>query len=203
MATLFEELQALVRQLEADQIEYALCGGLVHSIYGTPRATVDIDLLIRAGDWKRFQKSAAMLGFTGVLKTLRFGRGKVEIRRLYKVGDDREQLVVDALVVTAALIKIWRSRCQLPWENGYLSIASRDGVIMLSRICGRRGWPTSLAYLAVDTEQMNGVDMSRIAVTARLVRASQLRDLCLSLGRAGEKLRASEPKIKLPSKPTK
>jgi hypothetical protein len=34
--------------------------------------------------------------------------------------------------------------------------------------------------------------MSSEAITRRLRQVSELRDLCLSLGRAGEKLRASE-----------
>jgi hypothetical protein len=51
---------------------------------------------------------------------------------------------------------------------------------------------------------MNKVDMSAQAITARLKRASQLRDLCLSLGKAkfvepepakpGSKKRPASPK---------
>jgi hypothetical protein len=48
-------------------------------------------------------------------------------------------------------------------------------------------------------DKIKDVDMSAQAITRRLRQVSELRDLCLSLGRAGEALRKSEP----PSKPKK
>ena len=45
---LIAELEQLVDALHADAAEYALCGGLALAVHGHPRATKDIDLLVRA-----------------------------------------------------------------------------------------------------------------------------------------------------------
>src|SRR5690349_18713663 len=117
MPTLFDELKAVLCRLETDKIEYALCGGLALAIHGLPRATVDIDLLLRSEDWERLQESAGKLGFNLPASPMHFGGGKVEIRRVSKIHN-QQVLTLDALLVTADLEEIWASRQQLPWENG-------------------------------------------------------------------------------------
>lgn len=47
MVDLFDELNQIVSSLEASEIEYAVCGGLALTIHGFPRATFDIDILLR------------------------------------------------------------------------------------------------------------------------------------------------------------
>jgi len=43
----YEELKTLITRLNEARIEYALGGGLALALYGIPRATVDLDLLIQ------------------------------------------------------------------------------------------------------------------------------------------------------------
>jgi hypothetical protein len=136
MPTLFDELKALLRQLQTDKVEYALCGGLALAVHGLPRATVDIDLMIHSQDWDQLQKSAKKLGFTLPAAPMHFGGGKVEIRRVSKI-QEKQVLTLDALLVTPALEEIWASRRQLPWENGKVWVISRDGLIALKKISGR------------------------------------------------------------------
>ncbi len=47
MSSLITELNDVVTVLEANGIEYAVCEGLALTIHGFPRATCDLDLLIR------------------------------------------------------------------------------------------------------------------------------------------------------------
>lgn len=47
---LVEELRSITRALNEGGIEYVLCGSLTMAVYGLPRATVDIDLLIATDD---------------------------------------------------------------------------------------------------------------------------------------------------------
>jgi hypothetical protein len=44
---IYDELVAVVRALAADGVDYALVGGLAVGVWGVPRATKDIDLLVR------------------------------------------------------------------------------------------------------------------------------------------------------------
>jgi len=45
---ILEELKELIKKLNQEEIEYALCGGLAMAIYALPRATLDIDILIES-----------------------------------------------------------------------------------------------------------------------------------------------------------
>ncbi len=40
------ELEALIDAFDADEVPYALCGGLALAVHGFPRQTKDIDILL-------------------------------------------------------------------------------------------------------------------------------------------------------------
>jgi hypothetical protein len=46
----FLEIKNLTAALDAAGVDYALCGGVALAIHGVPRATQDIDLLVRPED---------------------------------------------------------------------------------------------------------------------------------------------------------
>lgn len=48
LSNLIKELDEVATALDANGIEYAVCGGLALTIHGFPRATFDLDVLIRA-----------------------------------------------------------------------------------------------------------------------------------------------------------
>lgn len=60
---LLEELKNLAATLDAEGIEYALCGGLAMAIYARPRATLDIDLMIDLRSLVRTRRAVENLGF--------------------------------------------------------------------------------------------------------------------------------------------
>ena len=47
---LFEETMGLLAELERHGVPYAVAGALALAIHGVPRATTDIDLLVRRDD---------------------------------------------------------------------------------------------------------------------------------------------------------
>ncbi|MBX3228797.1 MAG: hypothetical protein KIT84_39710 [Labilithrix sp.] len=51
---LFAELRALTAALDAAGVDYALCGAVALAIHGVPRATKDIDVLVREEDLDTF-----------------------------------------------------------------------------------------------------------------------------------------------------
>ena len=63
MLDLVEELVALIDALESRRIDYAVCGGLAMAIWGLPRATVDIDLLIEPESLAAVEEVAASIGY--------------------------------------------------------------------------------------------------------------------------------------------
>jgi hypothetical protein len=64
MVDLYEEFKSMISALEQNGIDYAVCGGLAMAVWGAPRATVDIDLLILSEAFEEAKCVARSLGFT-------------------------------------------------------------------------------------------------------------------------------------------
>jgi hypothetical protein len=134
---LYEEFQKLIAALNQRQIDYALWGGLASAIYGHPRATVDIDLLIDAKSLDELLTLATTLDYTIRGLDMRFADGAVEIRRVSKIdGQTGQVLSLDLLLVTPKIRRVWESRITADWEGGSLSVVSREGLISLKQLRG-------------------------------------------------------------------
>lgn len=137
MATLLEELSELISALEDNKIEYAVCGGLALTIHGFPRATFDIDILIRAESLERAYEIAARYGYDIRGLDMSFKERAVEIRRVSKIDDDGEVLSLDLLLVTPKVEDVWETKENLIWQNRNLCIVSRSGLIKMKTLAGR------------------------------------------------------------------
>ena len=160
MLDLAAEFEAVISALAEHAIEYAVCGGLAMAIHGYPRATVDIDLLIRPQDENRVYAAVEPLGYTFRAKPMHFAKGAMEIRRVSKIDPAGDTLMLDLLLVTPSYEDVWMGREIV--ESDFGSIGALKA------------------------------EMSRAAVTLRIRRVSQLRELCLRLARAGSVLRTKK-----------
>ncbi|MGH9580658.1 MAG: nucleotidyl transferase AbiEii/AbiGii toxin family protein [Terriglobales bacterium] len=134
---LYGELKALVAALNAANVPYALCGGLAMAVHGSPRATVDIDLLILPPDVERTLAVAEKLGFKFAAQPMEFGDGAVRIRRVSKMGgEDEDPVVLDLILVTGPLQPLWEHRQQIVWESCPLHVLSRDAMIQMKSLRG-------------------------------------------------------------------
>ena len=137
MIDLYDEFRKLVGALELESIDYALCGGMAMAVHGSPRATIDIDLLIEPSSLERLIEIATQLGYTIRGKDLQFVNGAIEIRRVSKIEPTSGDLLsLDLLLVTPEVLKVWRSRITVNWEGGNLSVVSRDGLVELKKLRG-------------------------------------------------------------------
>lgn len=136
MATLLEEFTALTGEFNRLAIDYAVCGGWAMSIHGLPRATIDIDLMIRSADLEKAWTIARQLGYDVEGLPLHFDL--VEIRRISKIDQETKNLLtIDFLLVTKGLETIWNERQLIEWENGGIWTVSRKGLIELKTLAGR------------------------------------------------------------------
>lgn len=131
MLDLEEELDAVLAALDANEIEYAVCGGLAMAIHGCPRATVDIDLLVKPDDQARIFSAVEPLGFRVHARPMRFDGGAVQIRRVSKIDSDGEALMLDLLLVTSANEGAWRTRRTVTWRSRPIGVVSPEGLIAL------------------------------------------------------------------------
>ncbi|HXA19656.1 MAG TPA: nucleotidyl transferase AbiEii/AbiGii toxin family protein [Thermoanaerobaculia bacterium] len=131
MIDLAVEFEAVISALAEHGIDYAVCGGMAMAIHSLPRATVDIDLLIRPEDEERVYPAVEPLGFRIRAKPMHFDRGKMEIRRVTKIDPAGDTLMLDLLLVTSAFENVWHSRIRVDSEFGSISVVSREGLIEL------------------------------------------------------------------------
>ena len=135
MLDLYDELRALIARLEGAEVEYALCGGLAMAVYGTPRATVDIDLLTPGGSVDETMPLARRLGYTMEAAPMAFAGGAVQSRRVSKIEPESgDVLTLDLLLVTPELADVWQGRREVGWEGGRLWVVSREGLMALKSL---------------------------------------------------------------------
>ncbi len=149
MLDLYEELRAVCSALDAAGIAYALVGGLAVSIYATPRATKDIDILSHGADYPELVKTLLPLGYRDLSGAMTFAGGRLAIRRLTKLAGS-EFLVIDVLLPRADpdLEAILSRRQLIEAQSQRLWIAPLDGLIALKRL---RSSPQDLADIAALT----------------------------------------------------
>ncbi len=135
MIDLLDELKCLIAKFNQENIEYALCGGLAMAIYALPRATLDIDLLIEANSLASANHVVRDLGFTVQAAPMEFHKGEVLIHRVSKIEPGPgENLILDLLTVTPAIMSAWESRTQVEWEHGFINVVSPQGLILLKSL---------------------------------------------------------------------
>jgi hypothetical protein len=132
----YAEFVAIVGALDAAGIEYALCGALALAVHGVPRATKDIDLIARKEDEQRIREVAKQTGFTFEALPMEFSGSGIEVQRFTKLVDGRP-LMLDVLWLNSKLQAVWDDRERVPWQDGTLSVVSRDGLITLKLTAGR------------------------------------------------------------------
>ena len=131
----YGELTALIAALERRSLDYALCGGVALAIHGAPRATQDIDLLLRPEDLPTLREIARELGFALESFPMEFASG-VTIQRFTKLVEE-QPFMLDVLLVGGAIEAVWNARLSTSFEGGTVKVVSREGLISLKLAAGR------------------------------------------------------------------
>lgn len=138
MATLLQEFTDFVAALNRRQLAYAVCGGWAMTIHGCPRATIDIDVMVRGEDLAGAWRIAEDLGYNVEGLPLHFHDGAIDIRRISKIDAETKVIfTIDFLLVTDATRQVWQNRENVEWEHGAISTVSRAGLIQLKKLSGR------------------------------------------------------------------
>ncbi len=126
------ELKNLIKVLDKEKIDYALCGGLALAVYARPRATLDIDIMVQPDLLDKIKQLVADLGFNIPAMPMTFKGSVVKIHRMTKIDNESgEHLPLDLLIVTPETRICWDSRISVEWEGGILKVLSPKGLIML------------------------------------------------------------------------
>ena len=132
---LYDELLLVVRALDEDGVDYALVGGLAVGVWGAPRATKDIDLLVRAADVALAKTALRSRGYTLEALPMQFTDG-MQMQRVSKLVEG-QLVTVDLILVDHNLEPIWQSRQRRAIESAELSVVSREALIAMKVAAGR------------------------------------------------------------------
>lgn len=136
MIDLYAELKSVLHALDAAGVPYAVCGGLALMVYQRPRATVDIDLILLPEFADACTQALAPRGFRAHPRPIRLAASGIEMLRFYKVAPSTPDVLnLDCLLTTHPTVtEAWRSRVQLPFEDGTIWVVSAAGLIALKRL---------------------------------------------------------------------
>jgi hypothetical protein len=137
MLDLFDEFNKLVARFAERNIDYALCGGLALAVYGIPRATIDIDLMIQPQSLETVLTLVRELDYIKEAMPMRFVNQEIKIHHISKFDKESgDMLSLDLLQVTPSIMPVWESRKEVEWEHGKLWVVSREGLITLKSLRG-------------------------------------------------------------------
>ena len=106
----------------------ALVGGLAVAVWGAPRATKDVDVLVQRPDLSRALVAVGGRGFTLAALPFEFKDG-TEVQRVNKVDPAGNLMTLDFMIVDKNLQQAWTSRVRLPFAERHVTVVSRDALI--------------------------------------------------------------------------
>ena len=144
------EYISLFKQLHQAQIHYLICGGLAVNIYGIPRMTADIDLLVSFDEEniKRFESVVDDLSFASVVPVqlsslLDQGKRQQIIKEknliAYSYYNKRSNFMnLDVLIdVPISFDSLWEKREKRSIEDFEINIVSLNDLIELKKYANR------------------------------------------------------------------
>lgn len=137
MIDLYQELRSLIIHLNRREIPYALCGGLSLAVYGIPRATVDIDLLIPEESLDSIRRITQELGYQIEAGWMSLSGGDIKMFRVTKIdSEEDERLFLDLILITPVLEMAWATREKTRWEGEDLWVVSKEGLMAMKSLRG-------------------------------------------------------------------
>jgi hypothetical protein len=112
---LLGELRALIAAFDHEQLDYALCGGVALAVHGVPRATQDIDILVREEQLEVVRAAARSCGFTLQTSAMTFSNSGITLYRSTKI-QEQQHLMLNALIAGPLLDTVWRPREARRWQ---------------------------------------------------------------------------------------
>ena len=134
--TLYDEFRSVLNALSQAQVDYALVGGLAVAVWGAPRATRDIDLLVRSKDLTKAMGAVRGCGFTLEALPFEFKDGTV-LQRVSRVDEAGNLVTVDFMLVDRNLESAWASRTRVPLADGEVVAVSREALMAMKAQAAR------------------------------------------------------------------
>jgi len=130
---IFEEFKDIVKAIEANNLEYALVGGVALAFHDQPRFTKDIDLLLIPDDIDRFADVLSKLEFFVSASPWTFKNTDMTLHRFIKIVGN-EHLQLDVLTANSERSQqIIQNALHAESEKGTVRVASIEDLIWMKR----------------------------------------------------------------------
>ncbi len=150
---MLNRLQGVFSSLESNEVRYVVIGGLAAVLYGVPRATLDLDILIEATaeNAARLLKSFEEAG----LGTVSLATAKDLLDHEIVVFEDWVRIVVQTQTPGIQIDQAWKNREVMEYQGQKFYVASRKDLIASKRASGRDVDLEDVRLLELDDDQAN------------------------------------------------
>jgi hypothetical protein len=136
---IYKEFIDIITALQAEKIDFTVCGGFAMALHGLARFTQDIDLLVREADVDKIVHLMKNFGFlidAGIIPLAVQTRHAFQLRRVTKIiGQD--YITLDLLIVGPSLEDVWQNRIRFDYAGNTVPTVSVLGLAKMKRLSGR------------------------------------------------------------------
>ncbi len=129
-----EDFKDFFLSLNAHKVRYLLVGGWAVGLYGVPRATKDIDILVATDAENLFQLSQALLEFGApAIDMAHF----LEAGNVFRMGRSPVQIDIINEASGVDMNECYARRNVIQWDGVSISVISKEDLIVNKRASGR------------------------------------------------------------------
>jgi hypothetical protein len=133
---MLNRLQDVFKFFQQHKVRYMVIGGVASVLYGVPRATFDLDILIEATK-ENAQRLLAALKEAGFGTATMTNAGDI-IEHEITVFDDRVRIDVQTRTPGVSFQDAWNRRKTLTYQGQEFFVLSREDLIAAKRASGRK-----------------------------------------------------------------
>jgi hypothetical protein len=132
---MLNRLQDVFRSFQQHEVRYVVIGGIASVLYGVPRATFDLDILIEATDEnvRHLLKALESIGFATATLT----NTRDVLANEITVFNDRVRIDVQTSTPGVSFQDAWHRRKTITYQGQNFFILSKDDLINTKRAAGR------------------------------------------------------------------
>lgn len=133
---MLNQLQDVFRSLEKHEVKYLIIGGIAAVLYGVPRATFDLDIIIEATP-KNAEKLLdafldAKLGTASLITAEKLLKNEIT------VFEDSVRIDVQTFTPGIIFEKSWKNRKIMTYRGNSFYVVSREDLIVSKKAAGRK-----------------------------------------------------------------
>lgn len=133
---MLQRLQGVFASLNSHDVQYLVIGGIAVVLYGVPRATFDLDILIRPDRENAARLLEALLA--AGLATAELTTADEVLANEITVFKDRVRIDVQTATPGLTFEEAWRRREKMEYHGASFFVVSREDLIASKRAAGRQ-----------------------------------------------------------------